>query len=183
MFCNTNQFPSFPFCGPHKKSHGVRGVGKHYHMVFDQKLGHGIFAIRRIPCACAECIYMLEKPWILGLTPQQQPRYQTFVDFTYWPVLGSFINWNIVKLSHKATTSEDFYDIHQVFLDGIRKNIASLVQPGEYGSMNTTDTSTMIYYVVKFFSEAYTLQYDTTYDDQISSSGEIVVKAQYLSCM
>ena len=34
----------------------------------------------------------------------------------------------------------------------------------------------MGYYVVKFVSEAYTLQYDTTCDGQISLSGELVVK-------
>ena len=29
MFLNTNQFPSFTFCGPHTKPHGVRGLSKH----------------------------------------------------------------------------------------------------------------------------------------------------------
>ena len=62
MFYNTNQFPSLPFCGPHTKLHCVRGLGKHYHMVFDQKLGHGIYSIFRIPYTCAEYIYMLYKP-------------------------------------------------------------------------------------------------------------------------
>ena len=51
MFCNTNQFPSFPVYGPRTKPHGVRGLSKHYHMRFYPKLGHGICAIRRIPCS------------------------------------------------------------------------------------------------------------------------------------
>ena len=38
----------------------------------------------------------------------------------------------------------------------------------------------MGYYVIKFFSEAYTLQEHTTCDRQLSTDGEIVVKAQYL---
>ena len=29
IFCNTNQIPSLPFCGPHTKAHGVRGLSKH----------------------------------------------------------------------------------------------------------------------------------------------------------
>ena len=33
MFCNKNQFPSFPFCVPDTKPHGVRGLIKQYHMV------------------------------------------------------------------------------------------------------------------------------------------------------
>ena len=49
--------------------------------------------------------------------------------------------------------------------------------------MNTTDTPTMGYYVIKFVSEAYTLQDDNSRDGQIISSGELVFKAQYLSCM
>ena len=39
MYCNTNQFPALPFCGPHSKPHGARGLGKHYHLRYDPKLG------------------------------------------------------------------------------------------------------------------------------------------------
>ena len=45
MFCNTNQFPSLPFCVPHTKTHGVRVLSKNYHMQFYPKLGHGTCAI------------------------------------------------------------------------------------------------------------------------------------------
>ena len=38
MYCNKNQFPELPFCGPHSKPHGARGLGKHYHLRFDPKL-------------------------------------------------------------------------------------------------------------------------------------------------
>ena len=143
MFCNTNQFPSFPFCGSHTKPHGVRGLRKHYHMRFDPKIGHGICAICRIPCACSERKYMLDKPWVHRLTPLQQTRYQPVTYCTYLPVIGSFKNWNIITLSHKVKTSEAFEDIHQVVLDGISDNTALLVQTGKYGAINTTDTSTM----------------------------------------
>ena len=40
----------------------------------------------------------------------------------------------------------------------------------------------MRYYVINSVSEAYTLQEDTVCDLQISSSGEIVVKAQDTRC-
>ena len=62
MYCDTNQFPALPFFGPHPKPRGARGLSKHYHLRFDQKLGHGICAIRRIPCACVACKSMLGKP-------------------------------------------------------------------------------------------------------------------------
>ena len=55
MYCNTNQFPALPFCGPHSKPHGARGLSKHYHLRFDPKLGMGICEILRIPCDCVTC--------------------------------------------------------------------------------------------------------------------------------
>ena len=55
MYCNKNQFPVLPFCGPHSKPHGARGLGKHYHLRFDPKLGMGKCAILCIPCACVPC--------------------------------------------------------------------------------------------------------------------------------
>ena len=75
MFCNTNQFPLYSFCGLHTKPHGVRGLNTHCHMRFDPKMGYGICATLRIPCACYECTYMLDKPWIHGLKPQKQTNY------------------------------------------------------------------------------------------------------------
>ena len=67
MYCNTNKFPELPFCGPHSKPHGARGLSKNYHLRFDQKLGMGVCAILRIPCACVACTSMLDKPWISGI--------------------------------------------------------------------------------------------------------------------
>ena len=68
MYCETNQFPELPFCGPYSKPHGVRGMSKHYHLRFYPKLGMGVCPIRRIPCACVACTSMLEKPWISGIS-------------------------------------------------------------------------------------------------------------------
>ena len=55
IYCNTNKFPSLPFCDTHYKPHDARGLGKHYHLRFDPKLGMGKCAICRIPCACVAC--------------------------------------------------------------------------------------------------------------------------------
>ena len=41
----------------------------------------------------------------------------------------------------------------------------------------------MVYYVIKLFSEAYTLQEDTMCNLPISTSGGLVFKAQYMDCM
>ena len=61
--------------------------------------------------------------------------------------------------------------------------MALLVQSDKYVSMNTTYSTTMGYYVINCFSQAYTLQEDTTCDGIISTSGELFVIAHYLRCM
>ena len=49
--------------------------------------------------------------------------------------------------------------------------------------MNTTYTETMIYYLIKFVLEAYTIQEGTKCDGKMSTSGELVFKVKYFSCM
>ena len=106
MYCATNQVPELKFLGLHKKTHGASWLGKHYPMPFDPKLGHGIYTISQIPCACTSCTYSLYQPWITGLSEQQELRYQPIKYCTYWPVLGSFNNWNILKSPRKSKSSE-----------------------------------------------------------------------------
>ena len=61
--------------------------------------------------------------------------------------------------------------------------MASLVESGKYGAINTTDTSTNGFYVIMFISGAYTLRENTTIDEQILIAGELVVNAKYLCSM
>ena len=49
--------------------------------------------------------------------------------------------------------------------------MASLVAPGKYVAINKTETTTNAFYVIMFTSEAYTLQYNTTIDEQIITAG------------
>ena len=82
-------------------THGERGLSNHNHLLFDPKLGHGICAIRRILCACVGCKSMMDKPWISGITSKKQAHYQHGTNCTYWSVLGSYNNWNIIELTQK----------------------------------------------------------------------------------
>ena len=93
-------------------------------------------------------------------------------------MLGSFNNCNIIKVSHKATSSDNIEKNNQVLIYGISNNIDELVQTGKYSSINKTDTTTMVYYVIKLLSEAYTLQEDTNHNVQISIAGKLVSKGQ-----
>ena len=86
-------------------------------------------------------------------------------------------------MSSKSTSSETFDEIHQAVLDGISDNMASLVESGKYGAINTTYTSTNVFYVIMFTSGAYTLQENTTIDGQILIAGELVVNAKYICSM
>ena len=58
--------------------------------------------------------------------------------------------------------------------------MASLVQSGMYGSINTDDTTTNGLYFIQFISEAYTQQNNTTIDGKFIYAGELVFKAQYI---
>ena len=67
-----NEFPALSFRGPRSKLHSSRGLSNNYHLRFDTKLGHGICAIGRIPCACVACTSMLDQPWIYGISSKKQ---------------------------------------------------------------------------------------------------------------
>ena len=140
MYCNTNQFPALPFCGPHSKPHGAWGLSKHYNLRFDPKLEMGVCAILRITYAFVDCTSILDKPWKSGISSDKKEHYKSVTKCTYWPVLGAFNNCNIIKLSSKSTSSDTFDEINQVVIDGISDNMASLVESGTYGAINTIDT-------------------------------------------
>ena len=109
----------------------------------------------------------------------QRNRYATNLspNCTYWPVLGPYNNWNIIKITPKYISFEEFDEIHKAVLDGISENMASLVQSVMYGAINKDDTTTNEFYVIQFISEAYTIQNNTTIYGQVISAGELVFKA------
>ena len=83
MSCALIQFQAFSFCGPHAKSHLVRGVTKHYHLQFDPKVGNGECAIRRTPCVCIAFTNIFDKPLVIGSDPTRQPCHQPVEDCKY----------------------------------------------------------------------------------------------------
>ena len=64
--------------------------------------------------------------------------------------MGPYNNWTIIELTPKSLSSEDFDEIHQVVLDGISENVASLVQSGMYGAINTAENTSNGLYVIQF---------------------------------
>ena len=68
-------------------------------------------------------------------------------------------------------------------LDGISEDMAELVKTDKYGDIITTDNITMEYYVVKFISEAYTLQQKCKHNGQRSETVELVLRSKYMDFM
>ena len=91
--------------------------------------------------------------------------------------MGSFNNWDIIKFANKTTRNKDIFEVHKVVLDGIGDNMSRIVQNGTYGAINTTDPTTIGYYVVNLSSEPYTLEYDNRVDNQVINADEIIVKS------
>ena len=44
----------------------------------------------------------------------EKHRYHPILDFTYWYVLISFRNWNIIKFVNKSTSSKYFDSFHNI---------------------------------------------------------------------
>ena len=154
-------------------------MSKHYNLSFDTKLGDGIYVIRRIPCAWVACTSMLDT-FFSGIPSKKQSHYQPVTNCTYWPVLGSYNNWNITHITPKSKPFEAFDEIHKFVLDGISRNTAALVQLGMYGAISTYYSTTNGLHVILFVSEAYMLQDHKQIDGQVIYTGELFVKAQYL---
>ena len=77
----------------------------------------------------------------------------------------------------------EFDEIHQVVIEVISDNMASLVQSDKYVAINTSETTTNGYYAIKLISEAYMLQNNTTIDGKITTTGELVVNTKYICSM
>ena len=60
---------------------------------------------------------------------------------------------------------------NKIVLGWIGENMVSLVQSGMYGAINTDYTTTNGFCVIKFFSESYKLQNNTTIDGQVIYAG------------
>ena len=89
---------------------------------------------------CLSCMYINALQTLdYGIQLSTQTRYQPVINCTYWPVMGPYNNWTIIELTPKSIPSEASDEIHQVVLDGISENMASLVQSGMYGAFKTAD--------------------------------------------
>ena len=88
------------------------------------------------------CTKILGKPWGPGVDHIQHPHYQHIAEYTYWYVLVSFNNWNIIHFTNITTCREEFYEVTQVLIYVISSNMELLVQTSKYGAINAADPTT-----------------------------------------
>ena len=67
-------------------------------------------------------------------------------------MLGYLNNQNVILFTNKTTTNKDFDALHKAVLYGISESMSAIFQKGIYGTINTQDTTTMGYYVVRLLS-------------------------------
>ena len=79
-------------------------------------------------------MYINYKPCISVIQSTKQAHYQPVINCTYWPVMGPYNNWTTIEITPKSIPFEAFDEIHQVVLDGISENMASVVQSGINGN-------------------------------------------------
>ena len=72
--CDTTQFPSLQFCGPHAKLHEVWGFSNHYLIQLDPKIVNDTCSIHQKTCACSMCMSLFDKPSTTVVSPRQQPH-------------------------------------------------------------------------------------------------------------
>ena len=73
-----------------------------------------------------------------------------------------------------GTYEEDYEHINRNILDGYVTNMSLIIMEVKYGDIDDDDYSCRSYYIIKFSSYPYTLQYDLSFDGQVISSGKMV---------
>ena len=105
------------------------------------------------------------------------------MDFTYWYVLGTQNNLNIIKFTTETTSIGYFDGIKNVILDDISENIKSISQTGNYVAVSISYLTTMIYYVVNYLSKRISLQEENSIYGQVFIPIEPSSIAAYLKIM
>jgi hypothetical protein len=73
-------------------------ANKRYHVYCCPGLGTGRVAMSRIPCACVACDNTIRLPWVVGVPPEDQLRFQSVTDCKYRKILEERNEWDIIVL-------------------------------------------------------------------------------------
>jgi len=111
-------------------------------------------------------LQQIELPWKPGVDADKQPRFASSTGcdfyahvFSEGPGKPGLNDWKIVTLE---PTKEEAPEVEErayaVALAGITTMMAEQIEIGKFGAFSTLDEDADGYYVIKFTSEAYTLQ-------------------------
>ena len=72
-----------PFCGPHPNPHGARGLSKHYHLHFDQKMVTAYVKFSAYHVHVLHVQKIIDQTLIFDIPSEKQAHYQPVTKFTY----------------------------------------------------------------------------------------------------
>jgi hypothetical protein len=126
------------------------GISAMYNFRADPELGMHRVAVRRIPCACVPCIEQLERMWLPGVTPEEQPRYSRNSRCILFQIFDGLNDWQIISLSPNVNSNNDEVDEAQAYaLKGIETITSEQVEMGNYGAFTTDDPHADGYYIIQ----------------------------------
>jgi hypothetical protein len=155
-----------------KQSGGT--ANRRYHVYCCPELGTGRVAMRRIPCACVACDNTIRLPWVVGVPPEQQLRFQSVTDCKYRKILEERNEWDIIVLEvdHNKANMDDVDAARDEVLVSLSSNIAANVEIGGYGAIVTEDVKADFgYWMIEWTTEPYTCQ----------DTGRLVCDGYYLN--
>ena len=127
--------------------------------------GIGYIAVRRIPCNCYACLRKLDSLWNRIKVNYNKYKYKgENQQCSYWPILGSYKNWQIIhfidsKKQHETTRYDINVNIKKNSIRKITLNIGRDIRDEYYGTISTIDKNPESgNYHVKRRGESYTLK-------------------------
>jgi hypothetical protein len=84
-------------------------------------------AMRRISCACVACDNTIRLPWVVGVPPEEQLRFQSVTDCKYCKILEERNEWDIILLEvdHNRAKMDDVDAARDEVLVSLSSNIAA----------------------------------------------------------
>ena len=81
-----------------------------YHVYSCYEVGVETVATRRIPCHyCEHCKEQILKPWVSGLEPRMQPRFQPLSNCKYKDILLNKNTQYFVKLKQRSKKNQNHH--------------------------------------------------------------------------
>ncbi len=157
----------------------INGLRAYYNIRTDPDLGLGFAALHRVACGCYACKQQLKMPWLPCVDMHEQHRYAANKECVLW---GSYEGANNWKIFQQQLVSDDdekgARDSVQCVLNALEVCMLLMIREGEVGAVRTTDDAAMGYYVIKWMSEPYALQEETS---GVIAAGVMVVDAVYFN--